>query len=372
MDVIGGVLSLLLLVCLAGVVYPFKPFKSRKRAFLLSILVFVVMVAQISMLAASPEFQAELELEAATAAAEARSALEAGDFERAENILNALSDIAADKKPEELTTLRNAIIKERSITRFKAAVSDTAMSSSEKLEQISVIWRDLKNNSGAKRAISSELEPMVQGLVKSIPSTAWAQNQLGYELLTEINAAGGNANPQYRAKVKSYTEKIEAKRRRQSEAVIAEAVQGLTKKYDKVDNNTWYSHPSSPKYVNSRTTAYIYLGYDPKLGSWIRLKTTYAAEDWLFVKDVQAFVDGETFTLTSGGFNRDSDTKIWEWKDEMPSASQLAVLSKMAKGKDVVLRFNGQQYRKDKTVSNGDKQAIARILAAHAALQDTP
>jgi len=44
----------------------------------------------------------------------------------------------------------------------------------------------------------------------------------------------------------------------------------------------------------------------------------------------------------------------------------------MAKGKDVVLRFNGQQYRKDKTVSNGDKQAIARILAAHAALQDTP
>jgi len=83
------------------------------------------------------------------------------------------------------------------------------------------------------------------------------------------------------------------------------------------------------------------------------------------VNSVQAYVDGETYLLTNGGFNRDNNTSIWEWKDDHVSINQISVLMKMAKGNDVVLRFNGQQYKKDIPLSHSDKIALAKLLEAY-------
>ncbi len=47
----------------------------------------------------------------------------------------------------------------------------------------------------------------------------------------------------------------------------------------------------------------------------------------------------------------------------------LLQLEDLANAKDAVLRFHGQQYTKDHTLSAGDKKALREMLEAYQALK---
>ena len=72
------------------------------------------------------------------------------------------------------------------------------------------------------------------------------------------------------------------------------------------------------------------------------------------VPRLTAYHDGMSQPLELGSFERDNHSSIWEWVSLRPSSILLLQMEDLANAKDAVLRFHGQQYTKDHTLSAGD------------------
>lgn len=203
-------------------------------------------------------------------------------------------------------------------------------------------------------AIAQEIEDQTLKIVRPLPASEVEKNLAGYELLAAIRPENA-----------TYTQKVTHYSNRKKQARQA-AVARLRRSEDKVEGITWYHHPNEPKHVNSRSTAYLYVGQRGKTGRpWLRLKVQYTASSWLFVENVIAWHDGIKEPLISGRFERDNNSTIWEWQDVSPTGYQLEVLRSLASAKEAILRFEGLQYRKDVTLSARDKKAIREVLLAY-------
>jgi len=209
-------------------------------------------------------------------------------------------------------------------------------------------------------AIVAKYETAINAVLKPLPASEVETSLAGYRLLAKVTSD----KPAYVTKVAEYTQKkIDGRSTR-----VAEILKGYRVETDKFNNLSFYTHASSPRFTNSRSTVYLYIAVN-KDTAWLRMKTTYASDDWLFVDEVQAFADGETSQLTSGDFERDNTSTIWEWMDEKPSDSQIATLQKLAGAKDATLRYVGNTYRDDITLGGADKKAILDVLETFAKLQ---
>lgn len=209
---------------------------------------------------------------------------------------------------------------------------------------------------GALDQVAGELEAAALTVIRPIPADELELNRDGYLLLASIMPV----NSSYRSKAEDYAERIVARRN--------QAVSILRTKEDRVEGITFYLHPNQPRYYNSRSTAYLYIGRRGVSQPWLRMQVQYTSNDWLFVQNVYAWHDGIKELLISGPFESDSNTTIWEWRDVVPDGYQLEVLRSLATAKEAILRFEGMQYRRDVTLSAGDKRAILDVLAAYAVM----
>ena len=204
--------------------------------------------------------------------------------------------------------------------------------------------------------IAVDLEEAALAIVRPLPVSELELNRDGYLLLATIRSDIAA----YKDKADQYARRIEDGRTR--------AVSMLRQKVDKIEGVTYYKHPNEPKFLNSRSTAYLYIGRRGTSQPWLRMKVQYTSHDWLFVENVYAWHDGFKELLISGPFERDNNTTIWEWRDVVPDGYQLEVLRSLATAKEAILRFEGMQYRRDVTLSAGDKKAILEVLAAYAVM----
>lgn len=209
------------------------------------------------------------------------------------------------------------------------------------------------------------IEDAVVSLVRPLPANMLPDNVVGYEVLTKLRPENG----EYAAKQKEYLEKLRAEQKAEAERAEAKKKQRVSsilskyrKEIDKFNNASFYTHPNSPRYNNSRSTVFLYIG-ESSGRYFLRMKTQYAAENWLFVESVQGYANGTTFLLTSGNFERDNHSSIWEWRDEAPSNAQLDRLSQLANASDATLRYEGSTYRKDVQLSAGDRKALREVIA---------
>ncbi|MFN4155634.1 MAG: hypothetical protein ACK4HF_13345 [Paracoccaceae bacterium] len=206
-------------------------------------------------------------------------------------------------------------------------------------------------------AFRAEIEAKAQGYADAFAGEGPKLAQSIYGLLAVIRPE----NAAYQAKADEYAQKIQ----KQAKATIGR----MKPKLDKVEGITWFHHPNQPKYTNSRSTAFLYIGTNERQKPWLRMRVQYAASDWLFVENVVAWVDGVKYPFISGPFDRDNNSTIWEWRDVSPDDHQLFVLKNLAEGKEAILRFEGMQYKRDATLSAGDKKAILETLSAFEAMQ---
>ena len=241
----------------------------------------------------------------------------------------------------------------------------------EQFKGFATLAADLKRDFRADPAALEAAETAASGIVKGIPGANLEGNRDGYKLLREINPG----NTEYADKVKLYDDKIvqrqeaeKAAAQREKDALVRKILSAYSVSTDKFNDTKFYKHKNSPAYTSSRSTVYLYMGVSGT-HAWLRMQTQYASKSWLFVDRVEAYADGATFTLTTGKFERDNNSTIWEWCDESPSASQIATLEKLANAKDATLRFIGHQYRDDKTLSAGDKAALRAVLADYEKLK---
>ena len=162
-------------------------------------------------------------------------------------------------------------------------------------------------------------------------------------------------------------------------AALAKTVKGLVGVHDAMRDITWYKNLASPKYDNTNTF-YLYFGItDDQVLTPLRLKITYASDSWLFVKSAWGKADGKKISIpqlsaTFSGWERDNGSgKIWEWSDApVETADEIASLRQIALAKEVTVRFEGQQYYSDRTLSGAQLQAIREMISAYEVVTAKP
>lgn len=149
-----------------------------------------------------------------------------------------------------------------------------------------------------------------------------------------------------------------------SEAEFKAAMAKMKVIKDDVKGYKWYQDKSSYNYY-WRNEFYIYTskGPDPTLFLNIR----YFDEDWLFIDSFFFNVDGETFSLTPsyGEIQRDSDTNVTEWYNEVATPENIELVQKIMNSKKTIMRLEGSKYYKDVTISKAQKDAIRNVLIVY-------
>jgi flagellar biosynthesis GTPase FlhF len=159
-------------------------------------------------------------------------------------------------------------------------------------------------------------------------------------------------------------EAAERRAREERERALAAA----RRKRDEIRGITWYTHRNSPEYLNSRSDIHIYIGKTD--GGYVnpRFRIQYKARDWLFIRSYLIKADDRTFTVDPGTFNVERDNGsggIWEWYDTPATTQEFEILRAIANSKNAVIRHQGQQYYRDRTVTDREKQAIREMLIVH-------
>jgi tetratricopeptide (TPR) repeat protein len=144
-----------------------------------------------------------------------------------------------------------------------------------------------------------------------------------------------------------------------------QALSKLSKRYDKFQDITWYSSPNSPRYRNYNAF-YIYFGSSSNSKLPLRLVVQYESDDWLFINSAAVNVDGVNYSI-SGDWERDNNSRIWEWIDEKLDDREM--IEAIIKSKSAVIRFEGNQYYNTRTISASQKQAMRDVLSAYDGLR---
>lgn len=138
----------------------------------------------------------------------------------------------------------------------------------------------------------------------------------------------------------------------------------MRKKYDSFESVTWYNALSSPIYSN-QNGFYLYFGVKDGRLLTLRLKMTYLDDDWLFVDTARVNVDGFIYPLTCSNWERDNKSgQIWEWCDT-PLDDDREIIEAIIKSKKSVIRFDGDKYYDNRTISSSQKQALQDVLNAY-------
>lgn len=164
-------------------------------------------------------------------------------------------------------------------------------------------------------------------------------------------------------------EKVENERKEKER--LANATKKLNKKYDDVNEITWYRDRTSPAYVNYNGF-YAYIGQSKGSKPWLRLAIQYAADDWLFIESYTIKVDNQTYEISEGSYGEiktdNGEGGIWEWLDRQVGSSEYEIIKAVANGKNTKIRFVGKDYHKDKIITEQQKTALRNILDAYEAL----
>ena len=205
--VFSTLLMLLFTICLAGIIYPFRPFKSRKWAAGMAVLVFLGTTVAVTVESADPELVAKRAALANTAIAEAETAIAAGNVEEAKAILQNLDYRVADQEAAAISETQAKITRIELTPKLAAISTDGTLSASNKINQIKEMWKTLGKSDAAKRLMSNDFEGYLLPVVKPLPASETLLNKRGYELLSRITQYAPTPNPNYSAKAKSYSQK---------------------------------------------------------------------------------------------------------------------------------------------------------------------
>lgn len=171
-----------------------------------------------------------------------------------------------------------------------------------------------------------------------------------------------NADTLDAAKQTLTTLKTEAKEK-EKEAALAK----LNSQTDKVEGITWYHSKNEPKYINSRSYVFPYIG-QTNSRTILRLKCNYTGDNWIFYEKIIFLVDGEKYTKYFDYYDirRDNDYgDVWEVADFIPSDSDIKMLEAIANSSETIVRFEGDDKRSDMTIKSADKQGIKDVLSAY-------
>ena len=113
-----------------------------------------------------------------------------------------------------------------------------------------------------------------------------------------------------------------------------------------------------------RSFALPYLGVQGDY-AWLRLVCDYTSDDWIFFEKITFAVDDERYYKFFSYYDVVRDNAygtIWEYVDIEVGEAEIELLRAIADSERTIIRFEGDDYYDDITVSSSDKQAIKQML----------
>lgn len=151
------------------------------------------------------------------------------------------------------------------------------------------------------------------------------------------------------------------------------AVSKLKKNVNEIQGITWYYNPYFTHYNNVNGTS-IYIGKS-ETSVWLRLKMSYADEDWIFFDSAYLSYDGDTKFIDFDRYKEkhtDNDGYgVWEYIDIPMNKELLSYLRKMVNGKKVEMQLIGE-YIETRKLTYAEIQGIKAVLLAYDALRAEP
>jgi hypothetical protein len=174
-------------------------------------------------------------------------------------------------------------------------------------------------------------------------------------------------------------ERIVAEQRRKAEeearaekARLASALRKMQSSYDQVREVTHYFDRNVSQYVNIGGSKVLLYMAKSKYGSPnLYFSIRYQADDWLFIESYLIKADDQTFTVTPGFQEVERDNGyggIWEWYSTLAGSRELDIVRAIISAKKAVIRYDGKQYYRDRTITSSEKQSLKNVLDAYAAL----
>lgn len=145
---------------------------------------------------------------------------------------------------------------------------------------------------------------------------------------------------------------------------------------DKVEGITWYFPKNMPQYINDR--CYVTAMVAVRDGTaWMCNRFNYTGDNWVFYNKVILSADGEKLEKDIGSFATTRDNgggDVWEYYDEPLQINggmdqdEIQFMAKIAYANEAIIRFQGDDYSHDYTVSSTDKQMIRDAIELYRAL----
>lgn len=238
-----------------------------------------------------------------------------------------------------------------------------------KIESIKKEYTELEEGEKVKKTIE---------LIDSIGEITLDSGEKIDEAISEYNKIDDSYKNKVTNKGKlDEAEKIIAElRATEKDRIISDKTPLFTTNYDKIEKITWYEHKSMPQYIDVRSYIIPYIGKRDSGDVWVCIRYNYTADSWIFWENMTIMVDGEKFFKypSRNDLVRDNDTEVWEWYDEVLDINvgmnneDLQMLKKIAESEETIIRFQGDEYNYDLTVSATDKKIISDVLALYQAL----
>lgn len=167
-------------------------------------------------------------------------------------------------------------------------------------------------------------------------------------------------------------ETVEQLKKEEGERLLA----GMKKQEDKVRNLCFY-YPSGWKFYSDYWAADVRCFALPYIGCqngnyWLRVVFNYTEDNWVFFEKITVAADEERFYKYFSYYEvtRDNDGgEVWEYVDFEATESDIEMLRAIAESEETIIRFEGDDYYYDFTVTSADKNALKTALDAYEALK---
>lgn len=141
---------------------------------------------------------------------------------------------------------------------------------------------------------------------------------------------------------------------------------------DAVNNVKFYFSTAQPKYSNERSFVFPSIGINANNKIWLCAQFLYTGDSWVFFKKITFSIDGENTVKTFDYFDvvRDNDRgDVWECISTADGNQYEQLFWDIANSKTTIVRFEGDDYYYDMTVSQEDKNGIRDVLNAFEGLK---
>ena len=260
-----------------------------------------------------------------------------------EKLIEALGDITVDSK-DMLDEVQSAV--DALSTKEKAMV--------ENMSKLEAAWASY--NALVLEAAAAEIEEVIATM-----GDATYKNRNAVIAAMKLY---NNASAEVQACVSNAEELKEA-----AKTVAKAMLDKMVVEEDFVRNLSFYYHSQWPRgkeywYADERCFALPYLG---KQGNdvWLRFVCNYTKKDWVFFKKITFACDDARFYKTFSYYDvvRDnSGGRVWEYIDMDVNATEIKILEAIASSEKTIIRFEGDNYYYDFTVTSKDKEAIRFTL----------